>query len=830
MTSFHRRWPSLVMVSLLAPVLYSSTIFAQSAGVTPGSEGLSEIIVTATRRQERLQDVPVSITAFTQEDMDAQGLRGIDDVTRLTPGVTFQRMGMSLSANYNDENSDINIRGVESQAGTSTTGIYIDDTPVQTRHIGFGAVNPFPVLFDLDRVEVLRGPQGTLFGAGAEGGAVRFISPDPRLTKNSGYLRAEASHTESAASSYNFGAAAGGPIINDVLAFRVSVSFGHDGGYVDRVNYSHPGVDPLTVPTYVGTTEKNANWQETKTIRAALKWALNDQVSITPSIYYQELQIHDTAAYWMNLSDPSSDVFRNGNFLTNPSTDPFWLAAIKLNWNLGGAELTSNTSYFSRDQHSVSDYTQFWRVTFLGNSYPPQPGDKDYAPFGDKQSNFYQEIRLASTDTTARFIWNAGVFYSHMIENGPENIFDPTLDAEFTALTGGFPLCGAPGASLLGAPCPNGTLLISPVDKSVDRQIALFGEASYKITNTLKATVGLRVAKADSAGTQLQSSGGLVAPNLAGVVVQLNSPTEKPVTPKFVLAWQPDRDNMYYLSAAKGYRTGGVNFPVSFTCAKDALAIGLPLNADGTPHLPSQYSADSLWSYEIGGKNSWFDHRLQIDSSLFLIDWKNIQQNVYLPSCGNQYVANMGQVQSRGGDIAIQLRAIEPLTLGLTIGYTDARFTKSSCANGLDFVGSKCVAGSLSVSPIVSAGNRLLGAPWTVLASAEYSRSLPLFNGNTGYLRLDYQVTTAQTEMLAFQDKNNALFDNTIPNLPQINNLQLRAGVRWSGFDFSVFGNNLTNQHPLLIESRDVPAPSDNLYFGRTTRPRTIGLTASYRY
>lgn len=830
MTMFRVRRLSCVTAGILVPVLYSGAIFAQSAGETSGNEGLAEIIVTATRRQERLQDVPVSITAFTQEQMDAQGLRSIDDVTRLTPGVTFQRMGVSLVANYNDENSDINIRGIESQAGTSTTGIYIDDTPIQTRHIGFGAVNPYPALFDLDRVEVLRGPQGTLFGAGAEGGAVRFISPEPGLTRNSGYLRAEASHIEGAANSFSFGAAAGGPIIDDVLAFRISASFGRDGGYVDRVTYAHPGVDPLTVPTYVATTEKNANWQETKTFRAALKWAPNDKLSITPSFFYQELQINDTAAYWINLSDPNSDVFRNGNFQTNPATDPFWLAAIKLNWNLGPAELTSNTSYFSRDDHSVSEYTQFWRATFLGNSYPSQPGDRDSAPFGDKQDNFYQEIRLASTNTAARFTWNTGVFYSHLIENGPENTFDPTLNAEFTALTGGFPLCGAPGASLLGSPCPNGTLLIAPINKAVDRQIALFGEASYKITDTLKATVGLRVAKADSAGTNLAVSGGLVAPNLQGVTLRLNSPSEKPVTPKFVLAWQPDRDNMYYLSAAKGYRTGGVNFPVSPTCAPDARALGLALNADGTPHIPEQYAADSLWSYEIGGKNSWFDHRLQIDSSLFFINWKNIQQNVYLPSCGNQYVDNLGQVQSRGGDIAIQLRPIQPLTLGLTIGYTDAKFAKSSCANGLEFVGTKCVAGSLSVSPVVSEGDRLLGAPWTILASAEYARSLAMLHGNTGYLRLDYQVTTAQTDMLAFQDKNNALFDNTIPGLPQINNLQLRAGVRWSGVDFSVFGNNLTNQHPLLLESRDVPGPSDNLYFGRTTQPRTIGLTATYRY
>ena len=142
---------------------------------------LEEIVVTATRRAERLQDIAVSATAFTQEKLDVQGLRSIDDLTRLTPGVTFQRDATTSAGNFNDEDSDINIRGVDSTAGTSTVGIYIDDTPIQGRHISFTSFNAFPALFDLERVEVLRGPQGTLFGAGSEGGTVRFIQPSPDL-------------------------------------------------------------------------------------------------------------------------------------------------------------------------------------------------------------------------------------------------------------------------------------------------------------------------------------------------------------------------------------------------------------------------------------------------------------------------------------------------------------------------------------------------------------------------------------------------------------------------------------------------------------------------
>src|SRR6202795_4920419 len=185
---------------------------------TPGS-GLEEIVVTATRRTERLQDVPISVMAFSQEKLDAQGLKNIDDLSRLSPGLNFQRNGMSSAGNYNDEGSDINIRGVDSTAGASTTGIYIDDTPIQTRHIGFGSINAFPALFDLDRVEVLRGPQGTLFGAGAEGGVVRFIAPEPDVNKPNGYARADAATTDGGSPSYEGGAAFGAPIIDDVLAF-----------------------------------------------------------------------------------------------------------------------------------------------------------------------------------------------------------------------------------------------------------------------------------------------------------------------------------------------------------------------------------------------------------------------------------------------------------------------------------------------------------------------------------------------------------------------------------------------------------------------------------
>src|SRR5882762_9952748 len=275
--------PSVLLGQLIWPAV--STAATGDTNAAPSS-GLEEIVVTATRRSERLQDVPISVLALSQEKMDAQGLKNIDDLSRLSPGLSFQRNGIGSA--YNDEGSDINIRGVDSAAGTSTTGIYIDDTPVQTRHISFGNVNAFPALFDLDRIEVLRGPQGTLFGAGAEGGVVRFIAPEPDLKKPTGYARADVATTDGGSPSYEGGAAFGAPIIDDVLAFRASVSFRRDGGWVDRVGYtlSPNSAAALPIPVYDGnTTQSNANFSETTTARLAVTWKVSDTLEITPSIY-----------------------------------------------------------------------------------------------------------------------------------------------------------------------------------------------------------------------------------------------------------------------------------------------------------------------------------------------------------------------------------------------------------------------------------------------------------------------------------------------------------------------------------------------------------------
>jgi outer membrane receptor protein involved in Fe transport len=769
---------------------------AADGDTPPAATSLEEIVVTATRRAERLQDVAVSATAFTQEKLDVQGLRSIDDLTRLTPGVTFQRDATTSAGNFNDEDSDINIRGVDSTAGTSTVGIYIDDTPIQGRHISFTSFNAFPALFDLERVEVLRGPQGTLFGAGSEGGTVRFIQPSPDLHTDSVYLRSELATTQDGAATYEIGGAVGGPIIDDTLGFRVSASFREDGGWVDHVNYATRAV-----------TDANSNYQDTVVVRGALKWAISDHLSITPSVYYQELRLGDTSAYWPSLSAPSGNGFENGNAQRNPSTDPFYLAAVKIDWDATFAQLTSNTSYFSRNQHSISDYTQFDRALF-GLTLPPPPGDLGTSHDADNQNNFYQEVRLQSTDPAAALVWTTGLFYSHLDENTTEHVFDPTLNSEYNAAYG-VPFCTPQ------APCPNGEILTQPISQIIDRQYALFGDATFKVFDAWKLTGGVRVSHIAYSG-DLVYYGPFLSPT-AGPLTPLaavGSNNENPITPKAVIAYQPDSANLWYVSAAKGYRPGGINGPLSSICGSNLASIGLTAG-------PELYAADSLWSYELGAKNSLWGGRMQINASAFVIDWNNIQQAVYLPACGQNFVENLGKVRSVGGEVEVQTRPIQALLFDVSAAHVDAKYTHTVCAGP-----SACTGVDAPSQPVVTAGDRLPGAPWTFLTSAEYA--FPEVGNRKPYLRADFQYTTAQTALQPIQDANNGVSDPTYTGLPETKNLSLRAGLRFSGIDLSFFAQNLTDSHPVLSHTRDTT--TSDLFYDHTIRPRTLGITATYRH
>ena len=280
-----------------------------------------------------------------------------------------------------------------------------------------------------------------------------------------------------------------------------------------------------------------------------------------------------------------------------------------------------------------------------------------------------------------------------------------------------------------------------------------------------------------------------------------------------MLAYQPDTADLLYLSAAKGYRPGGINGPLSSICGSNLASIGLTSG-------PEIYAADSLWSYEVGVKSSLWDGRMQINASGFVIDWNNIQQAVYLPACGQNFVENLGKVRSVGGEVEMQARPVEALLFDVSAAHVDAKYTHTVCA------GRAPAQGSMRRRSRSSAGDRLPGAPWTFLTSAEYD--FPAIASRKPYLRVDFQYTTAQTALQPIQDPNNGVSDPTYTGLPETKNLSLRAGLRFGGIDLSLFAQNLTDSQPVLSHTRDTT--TSELFFDHTVRPRSIGITATYRH
>jgi outer membrane receptor protein involved in Fe transport len=772
--------------------LGSSLATNNAAAQESGAPVLDEIVVTAQRREEKLSDVPLSISAFSQENLDSRGVRNIDDIARLTPGISFTRGDAR-----NGQAANIAIRGINSNAGASTTGIYIDDTPIQVRTIGYSSFSTFPAVFDVDRVEVLRGPQGTLFGAGSEGGTVRFITPQPSFNRTSAYLRSELGNTESGDLSGELGAAVGGPI-SDKLAYRVSGWFRRDGGTIDRVSWSRATHTPT------GTIDDNANWQRSVVGRAALTYKPMDSLTITPSIYYQKLKLNDTSSYWAPLSDAGDGTFNSGNAIAATSEDRFYLPALKIEWNLGNVSVVSNTSYFNRRNEAINDYTSFEAGIWTGSAYFPEGM---YAPTRQQnwQSNVMQEIRLQSTNPDARFSWVVGAFYSHARQTAGQLVQDTFLPALFQQTT------GVPFQAVFGQGLADGlyTFVAAPII-SRDEQTSIYTQGDFKATDKLTLTVGIRASR-----TKVEAAADYVGPVVGPPVHDSGSQDESPVTPKVGLSYKVDNDNLLYATAAKGFRIGGYNPRVGLPCTGQLTSLGL-FDSTGAPAAPQLFDSDTVWSYEIGSKNMLANRRVQLASSIYYIDWRNIQQNVALATCGFQFVANLGSATSKGFDVQADIQATDNLNLTLALGYTDATYDES------------VRGGPAATANLISDGDHIPGAPWSGAVAAQYH--FAAFGGRDSYVRGDYQYTGKQSYRTPGNNPSNGTYvANNVFVPPETNLLSLRAGTKWStGLDVSLFVNNVFDKHTLL--SQTAAAGPVLLLQQSTLRPRTYGLTAMYRY
>ncbi|MDB5461306.1 MAG: TonB-dependent receptor [Caulobacteraceae bacterium] len=840
----------IVSSTALAISMMSAPVFAQAAPA--GFNALEEVVVTATRQSSTVNKVALSITAVTQKNLEQQGIHTAQDLAasvpalRITPPATN---GLQIS-----------IRGIASSQGAATTGIYLDDTPLQ-RRAGAGAVNGIgvvlPQLFDLDRVEVLRGPQGTLYGGSSEGGTVRFITPTPSLTSMSGMARAEVNSVQDGGIGYEAGAAVGGPIVSDKLGFRVSLWDRHDAGYIDHVS----GFTSRTLAS-------NTNWKDAQAVQAKILWQMTDRFSITPSYYYSKTYANDADQSWQdipqftqvaryysatgvattpalarfiypahtygpyNMWGPNKSGMNQcvyANALANatndqcpayqPQTNTVSIPTVTIDYRFDGVSLKSITSYV--DQRNKGSQPMF--VNSLGTANGGNPFVFNlpymYAQYFYKtfETQWNQEFRLSSTEADGRLQWVAGLFYNN--SKSQSNAYDIETANAYTLTLKGVPLTPlyGPGTPYYTDPgvysWRNQTLL--------ETELAAFGEASYRLTDKLKATVGLRVSQ-----TKFQYSlafagpaFGYLAPDslnggLAGGTIK-----ETPVTPKFGLSYQINPTDLVYITAAKGFRSGGVNnAPPAARCASDIATVGLTTT-------PQTFASDSVWSYEAGSKLRLLDGRAQVNSSVFFIDWKNPQTTFGLPTCGFSYVINAGEAQSKGADFQGQFRLTQNLTGNIAVAYTDAHYVKG-------------VTGPAPTNTVfVSPGDLLAGAPWNLNLGLNYQFEVAAM---PAYVRGDFRYSSSYRSGGQWPDTSYSLQSLYTSELRQLN---VRAGITVSHWDVSVFADNVTNSQD--VNGVSYPA-------GRSTgcsdptcavaksffpvnpvtllKPRTVGISASVRY
>ena len=799
-----------------------------AADETPAAEPeagvIQEVVVTASRREESLSKVPISVTAITKEEIDAKGIKDITDVARFTPGIQVDNSGTN----------NISIRGIASSGGAGTTGIYIDDTPIQMRALAFNPDETLPKSFDIDRVEVLRGPQGTLFGAGSEGGTVRYITTPPSLTRTSFYSRSELSYTQGGQPNYEAGVAAGGPLIDDVLGARATVWYRRDGGWIDRV-------DPTAANPQSSVVDHNVNHGDTTLVRLAALWQVASGWTITPSVYYQNRQVHDVSNFWTYYSNPGSDSYVSGNPTQRSEPDKFYLPSLKITGDFGAFQLISNTSYFHREEQTGYDGTEYnlgFYQTFPSFGIPILPGVgfplidgtgihlpaslADYrapASIDNDQQNFTQEVRLQSTDPTARFIWTTGLFFSSNRQQYLEQIHDPMLD-QFTQTVFGMPYTDVFSyddgtGNFIGVPYdpnyPNDSYFLHTHAR--DKQYAWFGEGTYGITDTLKATVGVRYSRTEFSFDTVTGGPQLFLNN------QSNSATKKEgsFTPKVNLSWQMDPNNMFYATYAKGFRPGGGNNPVPYVaCQTDFQNFGITAS-------PPTYNSDTVDSYELGAKNN-FDNRLRIATSVYYIKWHNIQQTVVPPSCEISFIANLGEATAKGADIQLEFAATDQLSAEFAAGYTEARYSKDSKFSP-----------DQTSAPIVISGDSIVGesgqpnAPFTASLGLEYKFSA---FAHESFVRVDWEYEARNKWLSPRQDPASGQYDAADFTLASTNFVSMRAGVKVGDWSIEPFVDNLFDTHTLTNYDFSIdPGTGDSrLMRGYTFRPRTMGVTLLYRY
>ncbi|MDB5397954.1 MAG: pdt [Rhodospirillales bacterium] len=788
MRASHGKLRLLAVVAAFGQMTSTFALAQQATSTSPDTSGqLEEVIVTSQKRTEDLTKVPASISVLSGVALQERHIDDFQDITRDVPGISFTAGSTVSGGPVGPGTTNINIRGISSVSGSSTVSVYLDEVSITQGNLYDGSAEP--KFLDFDRVEILRGPQGTLFGASSMGGNLRFVSTQPDLENYSGKIDVDLSGTDHGGVNYSGDAAVNIPIVQDKLAVRIAGQYGSNSGYINNFG-------PAGELLHTGT-----NTERWWVMRASAKLQVTDDLSATFSVFAQHDHTADTPVFY-----PTLGTFNQNKTVIEPTTDDVLIPSLTITQDFDDFTLTSATGYFQRRFSFQDDGTVFNSFAIAQFFLDPAGGiytanqPLNDSIIGTLPSQVHrtdrtwqgsEEIRATSKDATLfgnKLDWIAGFFFQSQRQARDDFEPAPGIRSAFQKIYG-FSI----DDSVIGAATDPGVSyqndLVYYDNQWLDqREYAVFAQADYYILPDLKATVGLRYEYATQ--NYFRNSAGILA--FGNVFPFVEQDHTYALTPKFSLTYDVNQDTSVYTTIAKGFRLGGPTGPVSSTVC------GENLNALGITSAPTKYGPDKLWSYEAGAKTHLLDNRLTINGDVYYIDWSNIQQNVNLPQCGASITQNFGAAESYGVEIEIRARVTPNLTIGASGGLDRAIITQSP--NQLT----------------AATGANILNVPkYTLTFDAEYN--YPISDEIDAFIRADYDLTGSSHG--AFVESDPAF------KQPAYGVMNGSIGVTEGPYEVSLYAKNLLDNQQIIQR------PSINfVQEGYTLRPLTVGLKGSMKF
>jgi iron complex outermembrane receptor protein len=715
----------MLLVGSLAPYFPNAAAAAESSD-SP-SESLNEIVVTAQKREERLQDVPIPVTALAASALvDEHSLR-IQDYLTSIPGLNVSGGGLTPA---------LSIRGLDAGGGNRTVGVVIDDIPIgSATNLGGGQIgNNSPDISpsELERVEVLRGPQGTLYGASSIGGLLKYVTVDPSPEKLSGQLQLGTDTIYNARDpGYNIDAAINVPV-NPDLAVRVSGFRWQEPGYIDNI----------------ATNTRDVNQEDVSGGRISALWRPSEEFSLKVAALTQRSTLDGSDHVNLSLAD-----LQQNNFIgTGPSSSTSQAYTAVMNAKIGSVDLTSLTGYSVFKVFQNEDFTP--NYTFLSELLFNVPGVR--FDFHGSSDRFSQELRL-SMPLTSSVQWLFGGFYSRSTGGGNQTVFATGLD-------------GTAAGSWLHDVFPD-----------VFSEYAAFTDLTFHITDRFNIQVGGR--ESYSRESYSESSTGLLYPVIYHVPSDIQpevSANENSftylITPQ--LAISPDV--MVYARVASGYRPGGPNYSSEFT------------------HVPPTFGPDKTQDYDLGFKGSFFAHRLSLDTSVYYINWKDIQISLVQASTASPYVGNGGTAKSEGVEETLEVRPIDGLALSGSFSANKPVLTAALPA---------------ATQVTGNDGDRLpYASHYSGHVAAE--QSFPLTTGLKGFGSIAWSYVGERLGPFVASPSTRQVF-------PCYSTLNLGAGVQGDFWKVNLFANNVADKRGQVSGGFVLPSEV------RIIQPRTLGISLS---